>query len=180
MTYPELKTIFLDWNSSSPHGDLTAHVVFTEDSFDRPYPLIGRTYRISSDNKAFRPDACGYSVFAWCLDPSSDQGVRLDRYMEEEGNPGGWKVRECYVLEHMPDAEAIPRAERTELDNGTVVYAFGGTRVRVLETEDCGETCLEPIEGDQASGGGRTDLHMDRLFGYCELLERHINRRTAP
>ena len=175
MTYPELKTTFCKLNETSHGKDLTAHIVFTEDSFDRPYPLIGRTYRISSDNKAFRPDMGGYSIFAWCLDPSSDQGVRLDRYMADEGAPDGWKVQECYVLEHMPDAEAIPRAERTELDDGTVVYAFGGTRVRVLETEDRGETCLEPIEGDQASGGERKDLHMDRLFGCCALLRRHIS-----
>lgn len=47
------------------------------------------------DNKAFQPNMGGYSIFACCLNVTSDQGIRLDWYMAEEGNSGGWKVEDC-------------------------------------------------------------------------------------
>ncbi len=176
MTYPELKNTFRELNRNSPGEDLTAHIVFTEDSFDRPYGLINRTYQISSDNKAFRPNSLGYSIFAWCLDPNSDQGIRLEQYMAEERNPGGWKVRECYVLEHMPDAAAIPGAVREEQEGGTACWSFGDTRIRAREVRNAhGWIDLEPVSGDRAAGGARTELPMDRVYGYCTLLERLVN-----
>ena len=99
---------------TSPRDDLTAHIIFTEDSFRKPYSLLSRTYRISSDNKAFWPNMGGYSIFAYCLDVTSDQGVRLDWYMAEEGNADGWKVEDCYILEQMRDVAAIPSLTSTE------------------------------------------------------------------
>ncbi|MBD5149024.1 MAG: hypothetical protein HDT18_01290, partial [Oscillibacter sp.] len=53
MNYSELKEIFQELKRTSPKEDLTAHIIFTEDSFDKPYSLLSRTYLISSDNKAF-------------------------------------------------------------------------------------------------------------------------------
>ena len=93
-----------------------AHIIFTEDSFAQPYSLLSRTYRFSSDKKAFRPNMAGYSIFAYCLDETSDQGVRLDWYMEAEGNAGGWRVEGCYILERMRDAAAIPDFARAAQD----------------------------------------------------------------
>ena len=122
MDYSELKTIFLELKRTSPRENLTAHVVFTEDSFDKPYPLLSRTYRISSDNKAFWPNMGGYSIFASCLD-GTDQGVRLDWLMAAEGNPGGWKVEECYILEMMRDVEEICDLTRIELEDARSVTA---------------------------------------------------------
>ena len=63
MTYAELKQIFRELKSSSPRDDLTAHIIFTEDSLNQCYSLLSRTYRISSDNKAFWPNMGGYSIF---------------------------------------------------------------------------------------------------------------------
>lgn len=68
-------------------------VVFTEDSFNRPYTETERSYKTNSDQKAFLPNQIGNSVFADCLD-GKDCGVRLDWYMWGE-NP--WKVEYCYL-----------------------------------------------------------------------------------
>lgn len=71
-------------------------VVFTEDSFSKPYTEKERSYQVSSDNKAFIPNQIGNSIFADCLD-GSDWGVRLDWYMHDKENP--WRVEYCYLLE---------------------------------------------------------------------------------
>ena len=179
MDYRELKEIFRELKKNSPMEDLTAHIVFTEDSFASQYPLLSRTYSVSSDNKAFLPDRLGYSIFAYCLDPTSDQGVRLDWCMAEEGNPGGWKVQECYVLERMRDTAAIPRAQRTEQGDGTVCFFFADTCIRAREIlNEHGWIDLEPVSGNQVACGEWTELPIDRVHGYCTLLERHINMRA--
>lgn len=175
MTYTELKTIFQALKRTSPREDLTAHIVFTEDSFDKPYPLLSRTYLVSSDNKGFRPHMFSRSVFAWCLDKDSDQGVRLDWYMADDGVTDGWKVQDCYILEHMRDAAAILNAERAEQDDGTVCWFFGDTSIRARESLEGGKTRLEPVAGNQAACGQWAELPMDRVYGYCTLLDRHIN-----
>ena len=173
MTYNELKQIFRDLKRNSPREDLTAHIIFTEDSFTKPYPLLSRTYRVSSDNKAFRPNMGGYSIFAYCLD-GTDQGVRLDWCLEDEGNIGGWKVERCYVLGQMRDVEAIPRYTRRELRDGIVCYFFGETDIRVRESRENGKICLEPVSGDR-----NVCLPIDWVYGYCTLLERHLNKEAG-
>lgn len=148
MTYAEIKQIFQELKQKSPKEDLTAHITFTEDSFVNPYSLLSRTYCFSSDNKAFRLNMGGYSIFAYCLDKTSDQGVRLDWYMADEGNPGGWKVEDCCILEQMQDAAAIPDLSRMEQDDGTVCYFFGDTCIWVHESHEEGTLHLEPLAGD--------------------------------
>ena len=177
MTYSELKSTFQELKRTSPKENLTAHITFTEDSFARSYSLLSRTYSVSSDNKAFWCHTGGYSIFAWCLDPTSDQGVRLDWYMAEEGIKNGWKVEDCYILERMRDTAAIPKAERAEQEDGTVCYFFGDTCIRARETWEGGKTHLEPVGGDQVACGQWTDLPIDRVYGYCTLLERSFNSK---
>ena len=179
MTYPELKNIFQELKRDSPRENLTAHIIFTEDSFTRPFPLLSRTYSVSSDNKGFWPRMFSRSIFAYCLDKNSDQGVRLDWYMAEEGNKDGWKVEDCYILEHMRDVAAIPRAERTEQEDRTVCWFFGDTCIRAREVAHDDRVRLEPVSGTQTACGEWTDLPIDRVYGYCTLLERHINRRDG-
>ena len=179
MTYNELKQVFLDLKRSSPDKNLTAHIIFTEDSFTREYPLLSRTYSISSNNNGFWTGLISRSIFAYCLDVTSDQGVRLDWYMEEEGNPGGWKVEECYILEQMRDIEAIPALSRTEQGDGTVCYFFGDTTIRVHESRENGKLRLEPLAGDQTVCGEWIELPIDRVYGYCTLLERQLNREKG-
>ena len=177
MNYAELKRTFLELKRTSPRENLTAHIIFTEDSFTREYPLLSRTYRVSSDNKGFRPHMFSNSIFAYCLDVTSDQGVRLDWCMEDEGNPGGWKVESCYILEQMRDAEAIGDLTRIELEDDTICYGFGSssTCIRVCETTENGKIRLEPLAGNQMIDGKWEDLTIDRIYGYCTLLERQLN-----
>lgn len=75
---------------------LVGVVVFTEDSFSKPYTEKQRSYELTSDNKAFLPNQISNSIFADCLD-GTDEGVRLDWYMHGEGR---WKVDYCYLIEN--------------------------------------------------------------------------------
>jgi len=179
MNYSELKQVFRELKATSPKDDLTAHIIFTEDSFATQYPLLSRTYRFNSDNKGFRPRMFSNSIFAYCLDKTSDQGVRLDWYMAEEGNPGGWKVEDCYILEQMRDAAAISNPYRMKQDDGTVCYFFGDTCIRVRESHEGEKICLEPVAGDQTACGEWVELSIDRVHGYCTLLERRLNTKKV-
>ena len=179
MNYSEIKQIFQELNRAAPKAKLTAHLIFTEDSFAKEYPLLSRTYRISSDNKAFWPNMGGYSIFGYCLDVTSDQGVRLDYYMAEERDINGWKVEDCYILEQMRDVKAIPNAAKTEQEDGTICYFFGDTSIRVRESCEDGKIRLEPVRGDQTACGEWVELSIDRVYGYCTLLERHLNRKEG-
>lgn len=99
MTYAEMAAKFREHEANHPDTHLTGFIVFTEDSFSEPYSLASRTYRVSSDSKAYRPNMGGYSIFGWALD-GSDPGVRLEAYMAaEKGGPSGWKVDYCYMEE---------------------------------------------------------------------------------
>ena len=71
--------------------------VITEDSFNKKYTLKERSYKFSNDNKAFIDGQLGYSIFSDSLD-GIDRNVRLEYYLEEEGNENGWKVDYCYIL----------------------------------------------------------------------------------
>ena len=92
------------WNFNKEHGyttkgnekSLKGVVVFTEDSFSAPYTEKERSYRFTSDNKAFLPNQLSNSIFADCLD-YTDLGVRIDIYMHDEKYP--WKVEYCYLIE---------------------------------------------------------------------------------
>lgn len=178
MTYSKVKEIFQEWNRKRPGEELTAHIVFTMDSFKKEYPLLSRTYAVSSNNKAFRPNMGGYSIFGDSLD-GTDLGVRLEGYMAEEGNPGGWKVEDCYILEQMRDAAAIPSLSRVGQKDGTVCYFFGDTTIRAEENVEDGKLRLTPISGDQVGPDGWVELEMDRVYGYCALLERHLTEPEA-
>lgn len=93
------------WNFNKEHGykckgnekRLEGVVVFTEDSFTKPYTEIQRSYEFTSDNKAFLPNQNSNSIFANCLD-GTDDGVRIDWYMHDKEMP--WKVEYCYLMEN--------------------------------------------------------------------------------
>ena len=93
MSYPELSTLFRSVNDKhlSP---IVGYIVFTEDSFKKQYCTESRTYCVSSDNKAYRSGAGGYSIYASCLD-GTDKCVRLEGYMRGEN---AWKIEKCYML----------------------------------------------------------------------------------
>lgn len=98
LTSAQLANRFRDHEASHPTEHLTAHIVFTEDSWPDVYPIESRTYIVSSHSKAFMPNMGGYSIFGTSLD-GTDKGVRLDWYMaEEKGGKDGWKVDHCYIV----------------------------------------------------------------------------------
>ena len=96
MTYQEMKNHFREVEKECGEH-VTGYIVFSQDSFDKPYSLESRTYVVSSDNKAFQLNMGGYSIFAEALD-GTDRGIRLEQYMADEyGGKGGWKVERCYM-----------------------------------------------------------------------------------
>ena len=55
-----------------------------------------RAYRVSSCNKAFIPEQCGYSIFSENL--LGTDAPRLEQYMKAEcGDEDGWVVDYCYL-----------------------------------------------------------------------------------
>lgn len=71
-----------------------AVLVFTEDSFEKPFTEIQRSYKISSEDKYFNANMGGNSLYGNCLD-GKDLYVRLDQYIYS-----GWKVHYCYITEY--------------------------------------------------------------------------------
>ena len=97
MRYGEMAQKFRETEKNGNHLD--GYIVFTEDSFTEKYPLESRTYVVSSDNKAYRPNMGGYSIYATSLD-GTDKNVRLEAYMAaEKGGKDGWKIERCYMKE---------------------------------------------------------------------------------
>lgn len=94
MTFAEMRSRFCEAeNEGKEH--LSGYIVFTQDSFDKPYDERSRTYSVSSNNKAFQSGMGGYSIFGSCLD-GTDPCVRLDGYMFGEN---AWKIEKCYMME---------------------------------------------------------------------------------
>lgn len=98
ISYRELKEIFYQHESTHPKNHLTAHIVFTPESFTEDYSEESRTYIVSSNNKAFQPNMGGYSIFGDCLD-GTDPCLRVSNYMKaEHGGESGWVVDYCYLV----------------------------------------------------------------------------------
>jgi hypothetical protein len=95
ITYTELKDAMYNFNDEHSDGKASLYgvIVFTENSFDKPYTETERSYRVSNDNKGFQHGKISNSIYGNCLD-NKDLGVRLDWYMHE-----GWKVDYCYLEE---------------------------------------------------------------------------------
>ena len=96
MTYAELTSKFREAERVGKEH-LQGYIVFSSDSFEKPYSEEARTYVVSSDNKAFQPNMGGYSIYGSSLD-GSDKMVRLEQYMaSEKGGKDGWKIEKCYM-----------------------------------------------------------------------------------
>jgi len=97
MTYHELCAKFRQAERQGRH--ISGYIVFTEDSWPDKYPVEGRTYEVSSNNKAFQAGMGGYSIYGGSID-GTDPCVRLERYMaDEKGGKDGWKIERCYTKE---------------------------------------------------------------------------------
>ncbi len=97
MSYATLKSVFCRYEEGYPQRHLTAYIVFKRDNCDRLYSLKSRTYEVSSGNKAFQPNDCGYSILGTNLN-MTDRDVRLEAYMADElGGDNGWEIDYCYI-----------------------------------------------------------------------------------
>jgi len=102
ITFDEMEEQFVMHNADSDWGEdaksskepLMGVIVFTADSFDKPLPLEARSFRVSSECKAFHPLMSGYSIFGSSLD-DKEKCVRLDTYMRDPEDP--LKVDYCYL-----------------------------------------------------------------------------------
>ena len=83
MTYAELRRKFIEYESKHPEKHLNGCVLISANSFTKEYPEESRTYKFSSNNKAFIPNMCGYSIYGTSVD-ESDIGVRLEQYLADE------------------------------------------------------------------------------------------------
>ena len=107
MNYHELVEKFRAAERSEPREHISGYIVFTADSFEKPYSEESRTYAVSSDNKAFQPNMGGYSIYASAID-GSDPLVRLENYMAaEKGGKNGWQVERCYMKERDRDIRDV-------------------------------------------------------------------------
>ena len=93
MSYAELSTLFRSVNEKGL-TPVVGYIVFTADSFEKPYSEVSRTYRVPSDNKAYQSGMGGYSIYGSCLD-GTDPCIRLEGYMRGEN---AWKIEKCYML----------------------------------------------------------------------------------
>lgn len=90
ITFEQFRKAMFEFNKKNPNGHLQGVIVFTADSFNRPYTVKERSYRTANWCNGFN-DRISNSIFGDCLD-GTDLGVRLDWYMYD-----GWKVEYCYL-----------------------------------------------------------------------------------
>ena len=136
--YTTMKQMLYDLNNAHDDGKnlnitMTATILFTEDSFTESYTEIQRTYVFSNDNKAFKSNMGGYSIFGSCAD-GTDSGVRLENYIY--GEHGTWKPERCWI-------EIINKEER---ERGTLEDKIEELRFIVWEEDIASPTVPEYIE----------------------------------
>jgi len=114
MDYREMCDLFRAVEKTGA-GHVCGHIVFTESSFTAFYGEESRTYVVSSDNKAYRPNMGGYSIYGSSLD-GTDVMVRLENYMAaEKGGKGGWQIEKCYMRgDEIHKAHSIINSSREE------------------------------------------------------------------
>lgn len=99
MTYSQLESLFNKINDKGLKP-VSGYIIFTEDSFNKPYSETSRTYEVPSNCKAYQSGMGGYSIFGSCLD-GTDPCVRLEGYMRGES---AWKIEKCYMKKDDYDA----------------------------------------------------------------------------
>lgn len=96
MTYGKMQQYLEAAERAGTH--MTGYITFSQDNFEKPYSEECRTYAISSDNNAFRPEAVSPTMYATALD-GSDPNVDLSNYLGRDGSKGrGWEIERCYMM----------------------------------------------------------------------------------
>ncbi len=96
MTYGKLQQYLEAAERAGVH--MTGYITFSQDNFREQYSEECRTYAISSDNNAFRPESLSPTMYATALD-GSDPNVDLSNYLSK-GRPDGmaWELERCYMM----------------------------------------------------------------------------------
>lgn len=111
MPYHEMTKLFRA--AERAKQSVNGYIVFTADSFEKPYAEDARTYGVSSNNKAFQEGMGGYSIYGSSLD-GTDPCVRLERYMAvEKGGKDGWKIRALLYDERRCGADQTSASSQT-------------------------------------------------------------------
>lgn len=96
MPYRQMKQLFKKVEQCRGEH-VSGFIVFRKDSFLSSQTINSRTYRVSSDNKAFQPGGDEHSIYGSCKD-GKDPNARLDQHMAAEfGGKFGWKIERCYM-----------------------------------------------------------------------------------
>ena len=91
ISFSEMEKRFCEYNRTHSSGCIEGVIVYSSDNWPgKFYSLESRSYRVTSDNKAFKDGMGGYSIFGSCLD-GTDPCIRLEHI--------GWKIEHCYMLE---------------------------------------------------------------------------------
>ena len=110
MKYQELERIFRAHEADRPKYHLDGLITFSDlGTYEDPSNTQrDRTYIVSSNNKAYKPNSLGYSIFGTCLN-GTDTGVRLESFMRE---PLAWIPGECgliyYQLQCVNERNVLP------------------------------------------------------------------------
>lgn len=96
-----------------------------------------------------------------------------------ESDDGELKFPGGGMEEGEDDIQTLIRETLEETGFTVVPETFGDTCIRVHESHKDGKVHLEPVRGDQTACGEWVELPIDRVYGYCTLLERHLNRREG-
>lgn len=129
MDYKQLKELFCRHECEHPETHLTAYITFSSfgPKSKNDYDWKGRTYAVSSDNKAFQPNKGGYSIFGYCLD-GTDQGVRLEQHMREEhGGDNGWIVADCCIVGYL-----LASCHKGNIMQPEIFYSHAEAHTRML------------------------------------------------
>lgn len=190
MKYNELVTEFCRANEEGK--TIEGYIVFSPDSFEKPYPLQSRTYLLSSDNKAFKNGMTSNSIFGSALD-GSDNGVRLDLYMKDASVPDGWDIEDCGLMSY----QVFETYDRSTTSKGTfpthsmayqammslIKSAFGDSEDDIkkrIEEKTCGVSSSGGWAKNVGKRGYDFSWRIVRLFNDGRLIrtEQEMNEPT--
>lgn len=158
MTYGQICDIFYKHNKENniknqfedPNA-LEAVIVFSSDNWPNDnYSLESRSYKFSSDNKAFLTNMIGNSVFGESLD-GTDR-IRIDWYLHD------WKVDYCYLLSN--DNNVEKEAEVEDCDT-------------VKDEANPKNVILVKIDGEWKTWGGTNRDKLEEDSRYEELVKKY-------
>lgn len=107
MDYKQLEQLFSQHEREHPETHLTACITFAslnpEDGEQYPWnSWNGRTYAVSSDNDAFRPDKRGYSIYGSSLSRTRGPQTYLTPYISDEyDRKGDLVVEDCAIVGYL-------------------------------------------------------------------------------